>query len=89
LKSFVLYLSTNSTGATRIIDDGQENIKVWDRNHDDWDRPVNEDEIIVESLPQKGSMLVFDHRVAHDVNLYDGAEGDRIILRGDLIYYGI
>ena len=86
LFSFVLYLSTNKTGATRIIYDGQENLPVWERNHADWDREVTSDEVIHESYPQKGSVLFFPHRVPHDVQEYDGAEGDRIIIRGDLIF---
>lgn len=89
LMSFVLYLSTNKTGATRIIDDGQKNIPVWDRNHADWSREATEGEILAESLPVEGSVLLFDHRVPHDVELYDGVEGDRIIIRGDLIFAAV
>jgi hypothetical protein len=89
LYSFVLYLSTNKTGATRIIYDGQETKPVWDRNHDDWSRDVLPEEVIVESYPVKGNVLIFPHRVPHDVQPYDGAEGDRIIIRGDLIFKGI
>jgi len=86
LCSFVLYLSTNSTGATRIINDGQSKIPVWDRNHGDWDVDATPEQVIAKSLPVAGSVLIFDHRIPHDVELYDGAEGDRIIIRGDLIF---
>lgn len=89
LMSFVLYLSTNATGATRIIRDGQEALPVWERNHDDWSRDVRPDEVLAESYPMKGSVLFFDHRIPHDVQKYDGAEGDRIIIRGDLIYHAV
>ena len=87
LMSFVLYLSTNSSGATRIIEDNQQSLPVWERNHGDWSRPVQDSEVLAESLPVKGSVLIFPHRVPHDVQPYDGAEGDRIIIRGDLIYH--
>lgn len=86
LFSFVLYFSTNKTGATRIIRDGQEHLPVWERNHADWDRDVKPEEIVAESYPQAGSVLIFPHRVPHDVQPYDGAEGDRIIIRGDLYF---
>lgn len=86
LMSFVLYLSTNSTGATRFIEDGQRDVDVWDRNHADWDRGVKPEEVRAKSLPVKGSVLIFPHRAAHDVEMYDGAEGERIIIRGDLFY---
>jgi len=86
LKSFVLYLTTNNTGSTRFINDNQEKIPVWDRDHNDWSRRVNNDEILLESFPKKGKLLIFNHRLCHDVEQYDGQDGDRIIIRGDIIY---
>lgn len=86
LLSFVLYLTTNSeSGSTRFIDDAQSDKPVWERNHEDWTREVREDEIIASVRPKKGSMLIFDHRLCHDVEKYDGP-GDRIIIRGDILY---
>jgi hypothetical protein len=86
LKSFVLYLTTNKSGATRFIADGQGDMPVWRRNHADWTRPTCPTEIRDMFLPIKGNLLLFDHRICHDVEPYDGAEGDRIIIRGDIIY---
>jgi hypothetical protein len=85
LKSFVLYLTTNKSGATRFINDRQA-LPVWERDHSDWTRPAYPGEVIKIIQPEKGNMLVFDHRMCHDVEPYDGAEGDRIIIRGDIIY---
>lgn len=86
LKSFVLYLTTNSTGATRFIDDGQDHIPVYLRNHNDWDRDTREDEIFYKTLPVKGDMLIFDHKVCHDVEPFLGDEPERIIIRGDVLF---
>lgn len=90
LFSFVLYLSTNSSGATRIIDDKQSHLPVWDRNHDDWTREAREDEVIVKSYPTIGSVLIFPHRVSHDVEMFLPSDGEkRIIIRGDLLYRSV
>jgi ectoine hydroxylase-related dioxygenase (phytanoyl-CoA dioxygenase family) len=86
LKSMVIYLTTNDSGATRFIDDDQSDVHVWNRKHDDWNRRVYDSEVIYSSYPQKGSVLLFDHRLCHDVQQYDGKSGDRIIIRGDIIY---
>lgn len=86
LKSVVIYLTTNNTCATRFINDGQKELDVWHRNHEDWNRPVNKDELILLSHSKKGKVLIFDHRLCHDVEKYDGAEGNRIIIRTDIIY---
>ena len=90
LFSFVLYLSTNNSGATRIIDDKQGHLPVWDRNHADWTREAQEDEVIVKSYPRTGSCLMFPHRVSHDVELFNPHRGEkRIIIRGDLLYRSV
>ncbi|MEO6304810.1 MAG: 2OG-Fe(II) oxygenase [Bacteroidia bacterium] len=85
LQSFVIYLTTNSTGATRFINDKQTGA-IWNRKHKDWTREVMPEEVICESLPVQGNVLIFDHRMCHDVSQYLGKEGDRIIIRGDIIY---
>lgn len=86
LMSFVMYLTTNTEGgATRFIKDTQSDLPVWKRTHDDWDRPVTQDEVIKAVQPKEGSILVFDHRLCHDVSPYLG-ENPRIIVRGDIIY---
>ncbi len=88
LQSFVLYLTDNNTGATRFIDDKQSNIPIDKRNHKDWVRPVEDSEIIHSVLPIAGNMLIFDHRICHDVSQYIGTD-PRIIIRGDIIFESI
>jgi len=91
LLSFVAYFSTNKTGATRIIRDGQETLPVWERNHSDWDREERPEEIIAESLPVKGNVLFFFHRIPHSVSKFiPEIEGEeRRIIRGDLVYHAL
>jgi hypothetical protein len=86
LMSGVLYLTTNKTGATRFIDDGQTQIPVWKRDFRDWTIETPESQIVKKFAPKKGSILLFDHRICHDVEQYDGAEGDRTIIRFDVIF---
>ena len=90
LKSVVIYLTTNNSGATRFIDDGQSLMPIDKRNLDDWSREVDleMDRIEFESLPVKGSVVVFDHRMCHDVQKFipENKDEKRIIIRTDLIY---
>ncbi|WP_246048862.1 2OG-Fe(II) oxygenase [Leptospira sarikeiensis] len=87
LKSFVIYLTTNQSGATRFIRNHLEDIDVWDRDHSDWNRRALKEEVLYSFLPQEGSILIFDHRICHDVDVYLGEENlPRIIIRGDIIY---
>ncbi len=85
LKSVVIYLTTNEGAATRFINDGQQDIPIMDRIHDDWNRPVKSEEIIGKSECIQGNVLIFDHRLCHDVEQYLG-DKTRIIIRTDLIY---
>ena len=91
LMSIVIYLSTNKTGATRIIDDKQGHLPVWDRNHNDWTRETRPDEVLYESYPVAGSMLIFSHRIAHDVQKFvpENEDERRIIVRGDLVFKAV
>jgi hypothetical protein len=82
----VIYLTSNSSGATRVIKDGQEHLDVYDRNHSDWSQRSEDWQILYDVLPEIGKMFIFDHRLCHDVEQYDGLTGDRIIIRGDIIY---
>lgn len=88
LMSLVLYLTTAPQGAgghIRFIRDHQEQLPIWERDHEDWIRRADEDEVIEQVRPVEGSALVFDHRLCHDVELYRG-QTPRIIIRGDIIY---
>lgn len=89
LMSFVIYLTTNKDGgATRFIKDNQEHKPVWERDHEDWLRPCTQKEVICSVPPVKGNVLVFDHRICHDVEQYCG-ENPRIIIRGDVTFKAI
>ena len=86
LKSVVIYLTTSEKdGQTRFIKDGQETIPVYDRNHNDWDREVRPEEVEIAVKPSAGDILIFDHRLCHDVEKYTG-NNPRIIIRTDIIY---
>jgi hypothetical protein len=89
LQSFVIYLTTNATGATRFVQDKQDDRRVWDREHNDWKRSTRDHEVLFNSYPIKGSMLVFDHRMCHDVSPYTDSNGPRIIIRGDVLYKAV
>ena len=84
LSSFVIYLTTNDSGSTRFIKDGQDRVPVYLRDHNDWTRETKDDEVFFSSMPKKGKMLFFDHRICHDVSKFEGTE--RMIIRGDIIY---
>ena len=85
LKSMVVYLTSNNGAATRFINDGQQDIDIWDRKHEDWNREVKPEEIIAKSECIQGNVLIFNHRICHDVEKYLGDE-PRVIIRGDIIY---
>lgn len=88
MKSFVIYLTTNASGPTRFINDGQDDLDQKDRKNDDWDRSAHLQEIIGYSYPDKGNALIFDHRLCHDVGKFEPENPNekRMIIRGDLIY---
>lgn len=85
LFSGVLYLTTNKSGATAIINDGQNKLPFKNRNLSDWTRQATRDEIMSWSLPEKGKIIIFPHRLCHSVfPLLEDEE--RIIVRFDLFY---
>ena len=87
--SVVFYLSDASgSGATRFVRDGQEGLPARERDVSDWVRDTREDEVIARVYPREGEALVFDHRLCHDVERWDGP-GPRVIVRGDVVYEAI
>jgi hypothetical protein len=92
LLSVVLYLTggagDGAGGATRLVRDGQEHLPVWARDLADWDRDTEPDEVLVAVRPERGAALVFDHRIGHDVERWDGP-GDRIVIRADVVYEAV
>ena len=88
LMSIVFYLTTNKeSGATRFIKDHQEHLPTPERDHRDWYRATKEEEVLHAVYPKQGNVLIFDHRICHDVQKYLG-DKDRIIIRGDLVFQG-
>lgn len=86
LMSVIFYLTTHSEGAaTRFLIDGQHNLPEWERQHEDWQRPANAADILLKINPNAGAVLVFDHRLLHDAEVYTGIE-PRIIVRADLVF---
>ncbi|HVF17547.1 MAG TPA: NAD(+) synthase, partial [Steroidobacteraceae bacterium] len=89
LLSVVFYLTdAEMSGATRFVRDGQEALPTAKRCFDDWTRDTRPDEVTARVVPRVGSVLVFDHRLCHDVERWDGP-GDRIIIRADVVYEAI
>jgi hypothetical protein len=59
-----------------------------ERDFSDWARDTREDEVMASVHPVAGDVLVFDHRLCHDVERWDGP-GDRVIVRADVVYEAI
>jgi NAD+ synthetase len=89
LLSAVFYLTDAWTsGATRFVRDGQESQPARERDFSDWSRDTRADEVLVTVHPRIGDALVFDHRLGHDVQRWDGP-GPRVIVRGDVVYEAV
>lgn len=89
LLSVVFYLTDAlDSGATRFVRDGQERLPVRERDFSDWDRDTRDDEVILAVHPARGDALLFDHRLCHDVQRWDGP-GERVIVRADVVYEAI
>ncbi|MEO8354213.1 MAG: NAD(+) synthase [Chthoniobacteraceae bacterium] len=89
LLSVVFYLSDAAeSGATRFVRDGQSSKPVGERDFSDWDRETRADEVAFAVHPKTGDVLVFDHRLCHDVQRWDGPT-PRVIVRADVVYEAI
>lgn len=89
LMSVVLYLTdAPDSGATRFVDDGQRALPVAARDLADWSRDARDDEVLCAVHPRCGDALLFDHRLCHDVQRWDGP-GDRVIVRADVVYEAV
>jgi NAD+ synthetase len=89
LLSVVFYLTdAPASGATRFVRDGQEATPVRERCFDDWSRDTRDDEVLLAVHPERGHALVFDHRLCHDVQRWEGP-GPRVIIRADVVYEAI
>lgn len=89
LLSVVFYLTdAPESGATRFVRDGQEHLPTHERVFVDFDRETREDEVIARVPPRAGDVLVFDHRLCHDVEEWRGP-GERVIVRADVVYEAV
>lgn len=86
LMSLVIYLTSNSSGATRFIRDPQAGKPMDQMNFSDWDRVADTNEVLFSNQPQAGSAILFDHRILHDGQPIDQGEEDKIIIRTDLMF---
>ncbi|MBS2035880.1 NAD(+) synthase [bacterium] len=88
LMSLVVYLSSVPEGAggrTRFLFDPQRGLPVSERNHEDWTHPAGEVVSLAAVMPQVGRAALFDHRLLHDGEAWEGP-GERLIMRTDLIF---
>ncbi|MDB4934109.1 MAG: hypothetical protein JWP87_1081 [Labilithrix sp.] len=89
LLSAVFYLTdAPDSGATRFVRDGQDSLPVRERDFSDWSRDTRDDEVVLCVHPARGDVLVFDHRLCHDVQRWDGP-GARVIIRADVVYEAV
>lgn len=86
LLSVVFYLTdAPRSGATRFVRDGQEHLPVGERDFSDWNRDARDEDVVATVHPRVGRALVFDHRLCHDVQRWEGP-GPRVIIRADVVY---
>jgi len=88
LMSVVIYLNSlepGQGGRTRFLHDPQRGFPVLQRNHQDWEGPAQERDILAAVTPEAGKALIFDHRLLHDGEAWLGQE-PRLLLRTDVIF---
>ena len=84
----LIYLTTNDSCSTVFIDDEQSNIPIKERNMSDWTKPYTENQVICESLPEIGKVILFEHQQAHAVSKLLKNE-DRIVIRFDVFFKAV
>ncbi len=86
--SLVIYLTDGDLefgGATRFIKDPQLSLKYSERDFSDWSREARQDEVLSVINPEKGKLLIFDHRLLHDAEIWSGPH-PRVIIRTDIMF---
>lgn len=87
LQSGLLYLNDNSM-CTRFLHDNQTRTPFKNRDHSDWIRYAEEDEIKSEFTSEQGTVLIFPHQMLHDTS-ENLDSTDRIVIRFDIYYQAI
>ncbi len=88
LMTLILYLSEGIPGKgghTRFLHDAQRALPATERDFGDWKRNAKPEEVVCEIQPTLGRALLFDHRLLHDVEPWQGL-ADRLILRTDIVF---
>jgi hypothetical protein len=89
LKTIVIYLTTNKSGATRFLKDNIKKARkeksIYKKDYKDKDYIPKKNKIIKEVFPEKGKAIVFDHRMLHDAGEITYKE-KKIIIFMDIIY---
>lgn len=87
LMSVLIYLSTcKGSGATRLLDDGQEQLRACERIYVDSSNAASTDQCFLKMEPVAGNAFCFDHRHWHDAL---PSSEERLLIRTDLIYEGL
>lgn len=92
LYTVVLYLTSNTTGATRFFKDCNADIPWQDRDISDmsyedsmtFNKNLTEDDILVYNVPVGCSIAIFPHGMLHDCSEVIGEQ--KIIMRTDVMY---
>jgi hypothetical protein len=89
LRTLVMYLTTNTTGATRYLKDDIKEIlknkKIYTKDYNDRDYIPKKSEILSSVLPEMGKAIIFEHRLLHDAEEIQTNE-EKIIIFTDIIY---
>ena len=86
LVTMIMYLTTNSNGATRFVRDPQTFTPVDQMDFSDWDRNATPDEVALKINPRAGDAVFFDHRMLHDSEPLIEGDPEKIIIRSDVMF---
>lgn len=92
LYTVVLYLTSNTTGATRFFKDCNEEVAWKDRDVSDmsyeeailFNKNLTEDDILAYNTPTRCSIAIFPHGMLHDCS--EVINEQKIIMRTDITY---
>lgn len=85
--SVVIYLDQAEGGQLRFIRDPLASTTYSQCDFQDWNRPAEEDEVLLEVPTRAGSVVIFDHRMLHDSAVI--LQGQKTLLRTDVIFEGV